>query len=138
MRHRCRICKRQVWDSKLYRRVCKSCRPAWRARVAKRNALKESHEAYRQRLIEQGHPGTCDICGSTPQTRRLHVDHSHRTGETRGLLCYRCNYALRWFGDDARKLLRASQYLAGAERAAFAPAHPTGSLADEATPAASE
>lgn len=33
----------------------------------------------------------CWICATPPKTRRLHVDHDHRTGEVRGLLCFRCN-----------------------------------------------
>jgi hypothetical protein len=40
--------------------------------------------------------GACAIrgCGNTPKTRRLDIDHNHRTGQTRGLLCSRCNRAL--------------------------------------------
>jgi hypothetical protein len=46
-------------------------------------------EYYVALLTAQG--GHCAICPSTPKTRRLHVDHDHRTGEVRGLLCHRCN-----------------------------------------------
>jgi hypothetical protein len=43
--------------------------------------------------------GVCAICGNTPKTRRLDVDHDHRTGRIRGLLCHRCNRALpTWIG----------------------------------------
>lgn len=38
--------------------------------------------------------GHCALCPATPKTRRLHVDHDHKTGAVRGLLCYRCNNAL--------------------------------------------
>jgi len=38
--------------------------------------------------------GVCKICGSES---KLHIDHSHRTGEVRGLLCGRCNMYLGWF-----------------------------------------
>jgi hypothetical protein len=47
---------------------------------------------YARLLAAQG--GHCALCPNTPKTRRLHVDHDHRTGEVRGLLCYRCNRAL--------------------------------------------
>jgi hypothetical protein len=49
--------------------------------------------------------GCCQICGKpfapTPQ-RRCCIDHSHETGQVRGLLCPPCNYALgyrtpQWF-----------------------------------------
>lgn len=42
--------------------------------------------------------GRCYICGNKPRTKRLAVDHDHRTGAVRGLLCadneYGCNFAL--------------------------------------------
>jgi hypothetical protein len=47
---------------------------------------------YDRLLAAQG--GGCAICGNPPKTRRLHVDHDHKTGRVRGLLCHRCNRAL--------------------------------------------
>ena len=39
--------------------------------------------------------GLCAICRSlSSMGQRLVVDHSHRTGEVRGLLCRRCNVSL--------------------------------------------
>ena len=38
--------------------------------------------------------GHCALCPNTPKSRRLHVDHDHRTGQVRGLLCFPCNRAL--------------------------------------------
>ncbi len=38
--------------------------------------------------------GVCAICGNPPKKRRLSVDHNHRTGQVRGLLCFRCNRQL--------------------------------------------
>ena len=38
--------------------------------------------------------GRCAICHRTPRKQRLHVDHSHSSGEVRGLLCLLCNRAL--------------------------------------------
>lgn len=52
-------------------------------------ALGITAEEYDLRLAAQG--GGCAICGATPKTRRLHVDHDHKTGAVRGLLCLRCN-----------------------------------------------
>lgn len=38
----------------------------------------------------------CGICGRPPGTRRLHRDHEHKgDGQIRGILCFRCNAALR-------------------------------------------
>lgn len=47
---------------------------------------------YERMLAAQD--GHCALCPSTPKTRRLHVDHDHKTGRVRGLLCHRCNRGL--------------------------------------------
>lgn len=65
---------------------------------------------YDRLLAEQG--GTCAICPAVPKTRRLHIDHDHRTMEIRGVLCFRCNAILRvWI--TAHWLRRAADYLDG-------------------------
>ena len=52
----------------------------------------------------------CWICNAPPKTRRLHIDHDHKTDQTRGLLCYRCNNALpSWM--TATWLWHAMHYL---------------------------
>jgi hypothetical protein len=63
---------------------------------------------YEAMLAAQG--GGCAICGNPPKTRRLDVDHDHRTGKVRGLLCHRCNRALPSWVDEAW-LAKAGQYL---------------------------
>lgn len=42
--------------------------------------------------------GVCFVCGQTPRSKRLAVDHDHKTGDVRGLLCADvergCNHAV--------------------------------------------
>lgn len=66
---------------------------------------------YDEMLEAQG--GKCAICGRTPEEegRRLSVDHDHKTGQVRGLLCRNCNAALGFFQDDFHLLRRAINYL---------------------------
>ncbi len=52
----------------------------------------------------------CAICGAV---NNLHVDHNHKTGEVRGMLCNRHNLAIGLFNDDPNLLRRAIQYLLG-------------------------
>jgi hypothetical protein len=52
----------------------------------------------------------CGICGAGRGTRRLHRDHDHKTGRVRGLLCFRCNAALRDYM-TLDWLLNAAKYL---------------------------
>lgn len=44
---------------------------------------------YAKMLVLQG--GVCAVCGRPPKTRRLHVDHDHKTGRVRCLACHKCN-----------------------------------------------
>jgi len=55
----------------------------------------------------------CAICGKTPEEngRRLHVDHDHRTGKVRGLLCHACNMLIGFAYDDIDILLNTINYL---------------------------
>ena len=53
--------------------------------------------------------GGCPICGR--DGRELFVDHSYRTGRTRGLLCRQCKCGLGMLGDSAKRLRAALLYL---------------------------
>ncbi len=68
-------------------------------------------EEYRAAFVSQG--GRCKLCGETPRGP-LHADHSHQSGEKRGLLCVRCNTGLGLFRDNPVLLARAVQYVEAA------------------------
>ncbi len=53
----------------------------------------------------------CAICGEAETKRRMSVDHCHRTGKVRGLLCQRCNTSLGGFKDNPALLKKAIKYL---------------------------
>lgn len=61
----------------------------------------EYHKMYMKQY------GVCAIC----EEEATHVDHSHKTGKIRGLLCNRCNLGLGLFRDDHVLLSLAAQYL---------------------------
>ena len=73
-------------------------------------------DAYEAILREQG--GLCAICRRV-ETRQhrggklwsLSVDHDHKTGAIRGLLCSGCNVGLSNFREDPASLARAIAYL---------------------------
>ena len=65
---------------------------------------------YAQRLADQS--GVCAICKDPPtEARPLHVDHDHKTGTVRSLLCHFCNVGLGHFRDDAQILSAAIDYV---------------------------
>ena len=62
--------------------------------------------------------GKCAICLKLEQVKhksgtlsQLSIDHDHKTGKTRGLLCRRCNTALGLLQDDLLLLKQAVKYL---------------------------
>ena len=74
-------------------------------------------EQYNAMLIEQN--GVCAIC-ERPETVKnkisgiinpLRVDHCHRTGKVRGLLCSECNFGISKFDDKMGTLLSAVHYI---------------------------
>ena len=60
-------------------------------------------------LYEQAQ-GSCQICGRYVGPS-LNVDHDHKTGMVRGLLCPECNLGLGNFGDSIKTLAKAIIYL---------------------------
>ena len=71
---------------------------------------------YAAILTAQG--GVCAICGG-PETRKkrdgtlvdMAVDHDHKTGMVRGLLCAKCNHGLGDFKDNTDVMAKAVAYL---------------------------
>jgi hypothetical protein len=55
----------------------------------------------------------CSICGchESKYSRQLAVDHDHKTGTVRGLLCIKCNKGLGLFEDNIELLKSAINYL---------------------------
>lgn len=76
-------------------------------RVSKYQITRTELEELR---VAQGN--VCAICGTPPSSKKdLCIDHSHKTGQVRGLLCHSCNLALGYFKDDITRLVKATRYL---------------------------
>lgn len=125
----CSSCKLPKADSEFYKdatrpsgfyRYCKVCSNEKRRLDAKRNPDKYRNsrlkhyfgitmEQYRKLLKSQ--KDVCAICSQPEQKKLLAVDHDHRTGKIRGLLCSNCNMGLGKFKDDKELLKKAVLYL---------------------------
>lgn len=68
-------------------------------------------EEFEGMMYRQG--CVCGICRRPMENPQ--VDHDHRTGFVRGILCVPCNMAIGQLGDDSDSLLRAVNYLQRAE-----------------------
>ena len=54
----------------------------------------------------------CACCGNKFKGKRpIHIDHCHKTGKVRGLLCNNCNAGLGLFHDNIEILQKAIDYL---------------------------
>jgi hypothetical protein len=53
--------------------------------------------------------GRCRVCKSKPD--HLVVDHCHRTGAVRGLLCHGCNVALGFLEEDPDRAIALAEYI---------------------------
>ena len=118
----CKQCSRKKdreYESRRPKRIQRERKPS---RNKKRNRIhsgqrnieskyKISQDTYNKMLEQQG--DRCAICG-TPTSylqRSLAVDHNHKTGLVRGLLCSACNGMLGLAKDDRWILLRGIEYL---------------------------
>lgn len=96
------------------------CATHWRLEKARRK--RAAHENRVQKVYGLGpgdydrlheiQGGKCAICQrSTGASKKLAVDHDHRDGHARGLLCSPCNKLLGHLRDDVDAVLRIYTYL---------------------------
>ena len=108
-------------NGKWYQSRCKECARASyhlsggadRAKIHARNLLRKygiTPEQYAEMLFLQG--GVCAICGGdNADERKLAVDHNHKTGKVRGLLCNNCNRAIGLLKDNLEVVNNLLSYL---------------------------
>lgn len=82
---------------------CKSC-----FRIYQRSRLYGLSEKHFRVLLESQNY-ECAICGKPD--RSLVVDHNHKTGKVRGLLCNPCNTGIGLLQDSVEVIRRAEGYL---------------------------
>ena len=62
-------------------------------------------------LMEKSNYG-CFICGKKHDDKqKLNIDHCHKTGKIRGLLCWDCNIGISKFKDNSTLMERAASYV---------------------------
>lgn len=90
-------------------------RRVWARRSRLKRVYGISEVQFNNLLSTQGH--TCAICYEAFKTVGGRyapvVDHDHKTGAVRGLLCDRCNHALGHLKDNPELARRAGIYLQG-------------------------
>jgi len=97
---------------------CKRCRKEYKAQTREHNRWVALHRLYgvtkeQFEMMLKSQQGSCKICGtdSPGQHGVFVVDHCHKTGKVRGLLCSRCNTSIGQMDHDPGKLQLAIKYL---------------------------
>ena len=87
-------------------RVCRVCRSL-------QNRISKAKAAYGEEgvkiLVRIDAGEGCETCGG--RTTRMAIDHNHKTGVTRGLLCSNCNTALGLLRESPDTINRLLAYL---------------------------
>jgi hypothetical protein len=100
----CSVCKQPLPLERFAgeERTCRVCKH--QRHLARKYGL--SMEEYRRMDSEQG--GMCACCKARPHR---YVDHDHKTGVVRGLLCPRCNTAVGYLETHPMIYEQAAAYL---------------------------
>lgn len=135
-RYTCRDCRnhgyQRVWRARpevMARAIRYRNSPAFKRRSAElsKDPVRRARKAFNIRKHKYGvtkeryfklfekQKGKCGVCGCRPPKgdHSFHIDHNHRTGKVRGLLCRRCNNGLGFFRDQVRLIRKAVRYLKG-------------------------
>jgi hypothetical protein len=122
----CSSCKQEKPLSEFYKKRanCKICSnkavAQWKKNNIEKNKLSIQKsklktkygitlEQYDEMVKEQ--KGVCYICKNENPTRKLNVDHCHKTGRVRKLLCDKCNMTLGLINDSQELLKQFIFYL---------------------------
>lgn len=112
----CKVCGTEKPASEFYvrkesgkpRSECKACT----IEMHRYRKLGVCNARYDEMLTKQN--GACAICNTKLNSSRytkLAVDHCHKTGRVRGLLCTACNTAIGLLKDSTERLRSAIEYL---------------------------
>jgi hypothetical protein len=85
--------------------TCRACASAKSHATRTEKVYGITSEQYDELLKLQDH--RCAICRARPKTKRLAVDHDHKTGAVLGLLCSRCNHDLKGAAWDSMAIAQA-------------------------------
>lgn len=98
---------------------CRSCRATYRSEINRGKFRGQLSDDEVKKLKKQE---KCDICGGTENSGSrnnkhlgklyaLVMDHNHKNGKFRGMLCNHCNRGLGNFKDNVQNLEKAILYL---------------------------
>lgn len=102
-------------------RACRECNNTQqnkRAIMLKHHYLRYGLTEHDVQALFEQQRGLCACCGNpetaivqrTGKIKMLHVDHDHKTGKVRGLLCQDCNMSLGHLQDSSQRIQMLLDY----------------------------
>ena len=118
----CKSCsnkQRHIWYHKgggaRYYKQYQLEHPEQLAKTSRRHRLKKGFGLTEEdfNLMLKTQKNKCKVCSRLAKTfkKRFSIDHNHKTGKTRALLCGKCNTGLGLFQDSPELLRKAANYL---------------------------
>lgn len=99
--------RQRIWASEHYQHLFN-----YRRRTLLKKLYGMTMDQYAEMEESQNHQ--CKICGTKAPGRgyrHFFIDHCHKTGKVRGLLCTHCNLAIGQLADDVDRIRRAADYI---------------------------
>lgn len=110
-RRPCAVCEEPIGKNR--KNYCsEKCQKEGKRRIHLRNRYGLESEDILTLLESQ--QNKCPIC--LEDLIKFNIDHDHKTGAVRGILCHKCNPGLGLFDDHIETLKRAIRYLEGTNR----------------------
>ena len=100
---RCKECERKHRKQLYYKNKNSSIRTS----AMRKYRYGLTIEQYQNLINEQN--SKCKLCDK--DINDFNIDHNHKTGKIRGILCNKCNTGLGMFNDDINLLQKAIKYL---------------------------
>lgn len=121
-KYTCKCCDKTKPEKEFYKKdratgrldtTCKACRII---QTRERTLGVTEEDYWRMYGLQEGRCGICKRRLYSKRYKAFCVDHDHKTGRIRGLLCHNCNGGLGMFRDDPIALLRAIDWVEGIVR----------------------
>lgn len=105
----CKVCaKKQIQDWRKTERAKQYLKDYWRKNQRQITILQAglTVKKYNELFVKQN--GRCGICNrhQTEFVKNFDIDHNHKTGKIRGLLCHTCNKNLGLYENKQREFKR--------------------------------
>lgn len=112
----CQMCESKYISTSSKNKFCKlSCQTKSKNKTVNSDVGRDPVSWLLYEKLVKEHDNCCAICKTDKpghsRLKKWSIDHDHKTGAIRGILCIHCNAALGFLRDDEKIALAAAEYL---------------------------